>query len=113
MTINVPRTILSEQPTGGSCVASGNMYSRRPSYFFIRVKLVGHNNLGDCSIKHIGRFQELRHAHYQQNFNITCNNGNNSVGIQCFTHINNEISKVNVQGIHTKICTLIIMLHIC
>ena len=97
MTINVPTTIPSGQPTSGSCIASGNMYSRRPAYFFIRIRLVGHNE-GDCSIEHIGRFRELEHAHYQQDFNITCNHGNFSVGIQCFTHINDETTKVNVQG---------------
>ena len=97
VTINVPGTIPSGQPTSGSCVVSGNMYSRRPPYFFIRVKLVGNNNEADCSIECIGRFHELGRAHYRQNFNITCNHGN-SVGIQCFTHINNEITKVSVQG---------------
>ena len=55
VTIDVPTTIPSGQPTSGSCVASGNMYSRRPAYFFIRVRLVGHNE-GDCSIECIGRF---------------------------------------------------------
>ena len=102
MTINAPETILSGQPTSGSCVASGNKYSWRPPYFFIRVRLVGSKNAGNCSIKQIGRFQHIGHAQYQQNFNITCNNGNSSVGIQCFTHMNDDTDKVYVQGTYLK-----------
>ena len=99
MTINIPGSILSGQPTNGSCIASGNKYSRIPPYFYIRIKPVGGNNEADCNIKHdIRGFQKLRHAYYQQKFNITCNHGNSSVGIQCFTHINDETTKVNVQG---------------
>ena len=66
------------------------MYSRIPSYFYIRVKLEGNDNKGDCDIKHIGRFQKLSHAKYRQKFNITCDNGNNSVEIKCFTYRNDE-----------------------
>ena len=97
MTIKVPETISSGQPTSGSCVVSGNMYSRRPPYFFIRVRLLNNNNEADCSIKSIGRFQELGRAHYRQNFNITCNHSN-VVGLQCFTHLNDDTDEVFVQG---------------
>ena len=104
MNINITETITSGQPTNGSCIVSGNEYSLRPSYFYIRLRLVrmGGSNKANCTIKHIGTFQELGHAHYQQNFSITCNHGNSSVGIQCFTHVNNEATKVNVQG--TYVC---------
>lgn len=64
--------------------------------------MVGGSNGGNCNITHIGGIQDLGHTHYQQNFNIICNHGNSSVGIQCFTHINNEITKVNVQGTYVS-----------
>lgn len=110
LNINIARTILSGQPTNGSCVASGKMYSQNEIHF-IRAKLVHNNdNKGDCSINYTGRLQNPSHTHYQQNFNITCNNGNNSVEIQCFTSINNDISQIiSIQGIctyvHIYICS--------
>ena len=97
-TINVPTTILHGQPTSGSCVASGKMYSRVPPNSFIRIKLVDNNDKEECRIDLIGNIQKLRHAHYQQNFNITCINGNKSVGIKCFTHVNADMTLTNVQG---------------
>ena len=104
--INITRTILSGQPTNGSCVASGAIYSRISQYFYIRVRLIDNANPGDCSIKPIGKFQNLRHAHYQQNFSITCNNGNNSVGIQCFTHANDDTTQTYIQGTITELSRL-------
>ena len=98
MTINIPGTIPSGQPTNGSCIASGNKYSHRPWYFYIKIRPVSGNNEADCNITRVGSIQELRHAYYQLKFNIMCNHGNSSVGIQCFTHINDETTKVNVQG---------------
>ena len=63
---------------------------------------MGNNDETDCNIKHIGRLQELGRAHYQQNFNITCNSGNGSVGMQCFTHLNDYTTKVYTQGKYLK-----------
>ena len=90
MTINAPATIPPGQPISGNCIASGRMYSRIPSYFYIRVQLEHNENKGGCDIKYIGRFQKLSHAKYQQKFNITCDNSNSSVEIKCFTYHNNE-----------------------
>lgn len=93
VTINIPASIVSGQPTSGSCVASGN-----DQYFFIKVKLVDDTNNGQCSIKMIGGIQKLKRAHYQQKFNITCDNADNSVEVKCFTHVNNDVTKTLVQG---------------
>ena len=99
MTINIPASIVTGQPTSGSCVASGNAYSRSvPRYSFIRVKLVDNTNKGKCSIKPIGGVQKLRRAHYQQKFNLTCQNANTSVEVKCFTHVSNDMTKTLVQG---------------
>ena len=97
VTIDVPETILIKQYTSGSCVASGIMYSRMPPYF-IKVKLDSSNE-AKCNITLLGRIKKIRHAQYQQNFNITCGNGNGSVQLECFTHRNNERTNVLVQGI--------------
>ena len=88
----------------------GKMYSNVPRYFYIRASLVhSNNNKENCIIEHIGRLQNLSHAHYQQNFSITCNNGNSSVGIQCFTSENDDTSQIlSVQGnVHKYICMYI------
>ena len=98
MNINVPASIVSKQPTSGSCVATGKAYSWAPRYSFIRVKLMDSNNEGQCSIKFIGRIQQLGDAHYQQKFNITCNNTINSVGLKCFTYVSNDMTQKHVQG---------------
>ena len=97
VTINIPKTILSGQPTSGNCYASGNVYSRVESYCYMRAQLVDHCNVEHCSIKYIGRFQKLKEAQYQQKFNITCNNINKLIGIKCFTCAN-EIAQTLVQG---------------
>ena len=93
MIINVPGTILTEEATNGSCVASGRLYSRMPPFYII----VRSNEAG-CNIKLIGSFQKIKSAHYQQNFNITCGNGTRSVRIQCFTHLNDERAIVHIKG---------------
>ena len=97
-TINVP-TMLSGQSTGGSCVASDNKYLQIPPYFHMRVKLDGNGSEGDCKIKHIRTLQKLGQVHYRQNFSITCNNDSNSVGVKCFTCLNDDITHINVQGV--------------
>ena len=99
MTINIPASIVSGQPTSGSCVASGKAYSRRvPQYSFIRVKLVDNTITRQCGIKRIGGIQKIKRDHYQQKFNITCDNADNSVEVKCFTHVNNDVTKTLVQG---------------
>ena len=96
--INVPNTIPSGQPASGNCTASGKVYSRMESYCYMRAKLVDYSNEEHCSIKHIGRFHKLSEAQYQQKFNITCNNnGNEMIGIKCFTCAN-EIAQTLVLG---------------
>ena len=99
VTINIPASIVSGQPTSGSCVASGNSYSHGvPQYSFIRLKLVDNSYEGKCTIKPIGIVQKLRLAHYQQKFNLTCDNITNSVQVKCFTHVSNDMTKTLVQG---------------
>ena len=98
MTINIPTTILPGKPINGSCVASGNAYSTVPQYSFIKVRLTDRNNKGECNIEPIGSIQKIRHAQYQRNFTITCDNGNESAGIKCFTHVNTDVTQTNVQG---------------
>ena len=98
VTINISTTILPGKPISGSCVASGNAYSTAPRYSFIKVKLADKNNEGECNIGPLGSIQKIGHAHYQRNFTITCDNGNNSVGIKCFTHVNTDVTQTNVQG---------------
>ena len=87
--INVPETIVSGQLTHGSCVASGEIYSRTPPTYIL-VKLVGSDT--GCKISNESRFQ-IRHAPYQRNFSITCNGSSSSVGMQCFTDVNNEFTQ--------------------
>jgi len=114
MTINIASTIVSGQPTSGSCIASGSIYARIPRYFYMRVQLLQSiNRERHCSVKPIGRYIKLKHAYYQQNFNITCKNGNGSVVIRCFTS-QNEVTKINVQGTSSYICSYICnLMYVC
>ena len=98
MSINIEKTILSGQPTSGSCVASGEIYSQITKFFFIRISVLKNNNKGNCSLNYITPFQKIKHAHYQQNFSLKCNNGNSSVLIQCFTYANDERTKAHIQS---------------
>ena len=106
VTINVPAIIHPGQPTSGSCIASGRMYSQIPRYFYMRVKLEhSNNNKGNCDIEYIGKFKKLSHAKYQQNFSISCDNANNSVEITCFTSFNDEkeTNQIYVKGKHYNV----------
>ena len=98
MTIDIPASIVSGQPTSGSCDASGDDYLLRVPHFFIKVKSVDNTNNGQCTIKIIGKIQKLGRAHYQRKFNITCDNADNSVEVKCFTLVTNDMTKTLVQG---------------
>ena len=79
LTLNLPESIILEEPASGSCVVSNLIKSPR------KIIISPVDNKDYCSVKYTDRHYKIKNLKYQQNFTVTCRKGSaSSFAIKCF-----------------------------
>ena len=110
LTLNVPESIILEEPASGSCIVSNLIRSPRR----IIVKVEGGNGVF-CIVKYTDKNDKPKDLEYQQNFTVTCKKGSPSfVGVKCFILLPNKMETRKLKGNQIKqynMCQVIICTH--
>ena len=100
LTLNIPESVILEEPTSGSCIVSNLMRSPRR----IMIKVEGGNGV-PCIVKYTSKNNKPKDLEYQQNFTVTCNKGSpSSVELKCFIIESSTFESVKLEGNQIKQC---------